>query len=156
MTDKDGDGSTPAEAQHLRWPDDAPSEQTADVLRALGHPVRLRIVWLLVHGRDFGLEDHPCCESGVVCVCRIKSFFDISAPNLSHHLKVLRHAGLVDTRRIGIWTHYHMRPQALEPALELLSTLRAPGDPQLTAVAADEQDEVPAQRGSDDGTGHAR
>lgn len=111
-----------AQAEPARpWPATAPGDGAAQLFRVLGHPVRLRVLWLLAHKEEFGLEDNPCCDGDVVCVCRIKALFDISAPDLSHHLRVLREAGLVETRRVGIWTHYSLCPTALQPVLGILS-----------------------------------
>ncbi len=152
-----GDGSTPRELPRLRWPEDAPSDETAEILRALGHPVRLRILWLLAHGGEFGIEDDPCCERGVLCVCRIRAFFDISSPNLSHHLKVLRHAGLVDTRRVGIWTHYHLRQQRLEVVLDVLNSLHGEEETQpARAISVDGRVAAGAGTERDDGPGPPR
>ncbi len=109
------------------WPATAPDGETAKLFRVLGHPVRLRILWLLAHKHDFGFMDNPCCDDDVVCVCRIKALFDISAPDLSHHLRVLREAGLVEARRTGIWTHYTLCPTALRPAVGILSGFASDG-----------------------------
>jgi ArsR family transcriptional regulator, arsenate/arsenite/antimonite-responsive transcriptional repressor len=109
--------------QGLRWPESTPDDQTVRVFQVLGNPIRLRILWLLAHREEFGVEIDPCCDGEVVCVCRIKALFDISAPDLSHHLRVLREAGLVEAQRAGIWTHYSLRSESLATALEVISEL---------------------------------
>ena len=80
----------------------AEAEQLAAMFKALGHPVRLQIVALL--GR----------YGGQVCVCDIESQFDLSQPTISHHLRILREAGLVAAEQRGQWAFYHVRPAALE------------------------------------------
>jgi ArsR family transcriptional regulator, arsenate/arsenite/antimonite-responsive transcriptional repressor len=73
------------------------------ILKALAHPVRLRIVQLLADKERLGLGEESCCAAMEVCVCRVNELFDLTLPTVSHHLKVLREAGLVETRRDGIW-----------------------------------------------------
>lgn len=71
-------------------------------LRAAGHQARLRMLQLLA-------------EAGApVCVCDITPLFRLSQPTVSHHLKVLREAGLVSAERRGIWNHYALRPGGME------------------------------------------
>src|SRR3954451_25225598 len=74
----------------------------AEVAKALGDPIRLQLVC--------ALRKHP----GKVCVCELVPLFDISQPTLSHHLKKLRDAGIVDSERRGLWAYSY----ALEDALE--------------------------------------
>jgi len=74
----------------------------ADVAKALGDPVRLQLVDVL--------RKH----AGKVCVCELVPLFDISQPTLSHHLKKLREAGIVDSERQGLWAYYYVRPEALK------------------------------------------
>jgi ArsR family transcriptional regulator, arsenate/arsenite/antimonite-responsive transcriptional repressor len=73
----------------------------AAVAKALGDPVRLQLVDVL--------RKH----AGKVCVCELVPLFDISQPTLSHHLKKLRDAGLVDSERRGLWAYYYVLPDAL-------------------------------------------
>jgi ArsR family transcriptional regulator len=74
----------------------------ADVAKALGDPIRLQLVDVL--------RKH----AGKVCVCELVPLFDISQPTLSHHLKKLRDAGIVDSERQGLWAYYYVIPDALE------------------------------------------
>ena len=74
----------------------------ASVAKALGDPVRLQLIDVL--------RKH----AGKVCVCELVPLFDISQPTLSHHLKKLRDAGLVDSERRGLWAYYYVVPGALE------------------------------------------
>ena len=64
-----------------------------------------------------------CCAStpGKVCVCELTPLFDVSQPTVSHHLKVLREAGLVDVERRGLWAYYYVIPEATK---ELSTWLR--------------------------------
>jgi ArsR family transcriptional regulator, arsenate/arsenite/antimonite-responsive transcriptional repressor len=72
-----------------------------DVLRALAHPVR------------WGILQRLAAEPGI-CACDFTEFFDVSQPTISAHLKVLREAGLVSTRRQGTTICYSIAPGALE------------------------------------------
>ena len=81
--------------------DRAQAIRMAEVARALGDPVRLQLIDLL--------RKH----AGKVCVCELVPLFDISQPTLSHHLKKLRDAGLVDSERHGLWAYYYVIPQAV-------------------------------------------
>lgn len=74
----------------------------AEVAKALGDPIRLQLVDVL--------RKH----AGKVCVCELVPLFDIAQPTLSHHLKKLRDAGLVDSERKGIWAYYYVIPDAME------------------------------------------
>ena len=81
--------------------------------KALGHPVRLQIVDLL---NRYG---------GRVCVCDIEGQFDLTQPTISHHLKVLREAGLVGFEPRGLWAYYFLRPGAIQE----ITTLAAAWNP---------------------------
>lgn len=74
----------------------------AAVAKALGDPVRLQLVDVL--------RNH----AGRVCVCELVPLFDLSQPTVSHHLKVLREAGIAGSEREGLWVYYYVIPGALE------------------------------------------
>jgi ArsR family transcriptional regulator, arsenate/arsenite/antimonite-responsive transcriptional repressor len=74
----------------------------AAVGKALGDPVRVQLVDVL--------RKH----AGKVCVCELVPLFDLSQPTVSHHLKVLREAGIVGSERVGLWAYYFVIPDALE------------------------------------------
>jgi ArsR family transcriptional regulator, arsenate/arsenite/antimonite-responsive transcriptional repressor len=78
------------------------AEQVAPLLKALADPVRLRLLSLVASRKD-----------GEACVCDLNDAFDLSQPTISHHLKVLHEAGLVDRDKRGVWVYYRVRPQAL-------------------------------------------
>ena len=82
----------------------------AQVFKALGDPVRLRLISLI-----------GAREGGEVCVCDLTSAFNLTQPTISHHLKVLREAGLIDSERRGTWVYYRVVPAALERMAALLS-----------------------------------
>src|ERR1039457_491200 len=82
----------------------------AQVFKALGDPVRLRLVSLI-----------GAHQGGEVCVCDLTSAFDLTQPTISHHLKVLREAGIIDSERRGTWVYYWLVPTALERMSALLS-----------------------------------
>jgi ArsR family transcriptional regulator, arsenate/arsenite/antimonite-responsive transcriptional repressor len=101
---------------------DERQEPTVQVLKALAHPIRLRIMQVLAEKSRFGIEEQSCCASQEVCVCRLNELFSISAPTLSHHLRLLREAGLIEGRRQGVWIYYYIRPGVLHSlAAELLA-----------------------------------
>src|SRR2546421_11629880 len=81
----------------------------ATIAKALGDPVRLQLVDVL--------RKH----AGKVCVCELVPLFDLSQPTVSHHLKVLREAGIVGSERRGLWAYYYVNPDSLE---ELSAWLR--------------------------------
>jgi len=81
----------------------------ADVAKALGDPIRLQLVDVLRR------------HAGKVCVCELVPLFDISQPTLSHHLKRLREAGLVDSERRGLWAYYYVIPHAMKELSAWLS-----------------------------------
>ncbi len=74
----------------------------AEVAKELGDPVRLQLVDVL--------RKH----AGKVCVCELVPLFDLSQPTVSHHLKVLRDAGVVGSERVGLWAYYFVIPDALK------------------------------------------
>jgi ArsR family transcriptional regulator, arsenate/arsenite/antimonite-responsive transcriptional repressor len=90
--------------------DEASAAGLAQVFKALGDPVRLRLVSLI-----------GAREGGEVCVCDLTSAFDLSQPTISHHLRVLREAGLIESERRGTWVYYRLVPSALERMAGLLS-----------------------------------
>ena len=68
----------------------------------LGDPTRVRILNLLAS------------EAREVCVCEVVESFDLSQPTISHHLRVLREAGLVDAERRGTYQYYRVVPEAVQ------------------------------------------
>jgi ArsR family transcriptional regulator len=74
----------------------------APMFKALGDPVRLRLLSMIASA-----------GGGEVCVCDLTGSFALTGPTISHHLKVLREAGLVDSDRRGTWVYYRLVPAAI-------------------------------------------
>jgi ArsR family transcriptional regulator len=89
--------------------DAAAAGELAVVFKALADPVRLRLLSLIA--------SHA---GGQACVCDLTGEFDVSQPTISHHLKVLREAGLVQSERRATWVYYQVVPAALERLGQLL------------------------------------
>jgi ArsR family transcriptional regulator len=77
------------------------ADQIVGLLKALADPIRLRLMSMIAAADE-------------VCVCDLLAPFAVSQPTISHHLKVLRAAGLVDCERRGTWVYYRAAPQALD------------------------------------------
>jgi len=77
--------------------------------KALGDPVRLRLLSMIA-----------AQAGGEVCVCDLSDAFEVTGPTISHHLRVLREAGLVDCERRGTWVYYRVVPAALQALSHLL------------------------------------
>lgn len=90
------------------------AEQVSIVLKALGDPVRLRLMSLVA--------SH---EGGEACVCDLNDAFDLSQPTISHHLKVLHEAGLLEREKRGVWVYYRARTDALAGLATLLGSTAA-------------------------------
>jgi ArsR family transcriptional regulator, arsenate/arsenite/antimonite-responsive transcriptional repressor len=88
--------------------------EMAKKLKALADPVRLRLF--------SAIASHA---GGEACVCDISDGIDVSQPTVSHHLKVLRDAGLLTSERRASWVYYAVVPDALRELSALLD-LRAP------------------------------
>ena len=78
------------------------AERMASVAKALGDSIRMQLVDVL--------RKH----AGKVCVCELVPLFDLSQPTVSHHLKVLRDAGVVGSERRGLWAYYYVKPDAVK------------------------------------------
>ena len=84
------------------------AERIAEIAKALGDPIRLQLVDVLRK------------NAGKVCVCELVPLFDVSQPTLSHHLKKLREAGIVDSERRGLWAYYYVKPEAIKELAQWL------------------------------------
>jgi ArsR family transcriptional regulator len=82
--------------------DEAAAVGLAAGFKAVGDPTRLRLLTLIA-----------AHESGEACVCDLTGAFALSGPTISHHLKVLREAGLIAGDRRGTWIYYRVLPDAL-------------------------------------------
>ena len=86
------------------------AEQVAPLLKALADPVRLRLVSLIASS-----------AGGEACVCDLNEAFDQTQATISHHLKVLHSAGLLDREKRGVWVYYAVRPEALSAVATLFT-----------------------------------
>ena len=78
------------------------AQQLAAVAKALADPIRIQLLDVLRR------------HAGKVCVCELVPLFAVSQPTVSHHLKVLREAGLVESERQGLWAYYYVLPGGLD------------------------------------------
>jgi ArsR family transcriptional regulator len=101
-----GEVCAPASGQALAQ---AEADQLAARLKALAHPARLRILSLISAQGD-----------GEACVCHLTGPLGLTQPTVSHHLKVLHEAGLVEREQRGTWAHYRVDRDALRDLAELL------------------------------------
>ncbi|HNM98782.1 MAG TPA: metalloregulator ArsR/SmtB family transcription factor [Marmoricola sp.] len=85
------------------------AERIAPVLKALADPVRLRLLSLVASHAE-----------GEACVCDLNDAFELSQPTISHHLKVLHEAGLLERSKRGVWVYYAVRREALTDVAVLL------------------------------------
>jgi ArsR family transcriptional regulator, arsenate/arsenite/antimonite-responsive transcriptional repressor len=92
----------------------AAADQIAPLLKALADPVRLRLMSLIA--------SH---EGGEACVCDLNDAFDLSQPTISHHLKVLHDAGLLEREKRGVWVYYRASAHALTGLATLIGSTAA-------------------------------
>ena len=97
------------------------AQQVAPLLKALADPVRLRLMSMVL--------SHA---GGEACVCDLTPAFDLSQPTISHHLKVLHEAGLLDREKRGVWVYYQARPEAMTALMSLFASVGAVS-PEVTA-----------------------
>ena len=85
--------------------------QVAALLKALADPVRLRLVSLIASS-----------GTSEACVCDLNAAFALTQATVSHHLKVLHTAGVLDRDRRGVWAYYRVRPEALAAVADVFSS----------------------------------
>lgn len=95
----------------------AHAESVSRMLKALADPVRIRLMSMIL-----SREGAEACA-----MCDLTEGFDLSQSTLSHHLKVLHDAGLVDRDKRGVWVYYRARPQAMGYLRTLFGGDRADG-----------------------------
>lgn len=86
--------------------------------KALGDPIRLRLLSLIASRKG-----------GEVCVCELTDAFTVTGPTISHHLRVLREAGLIDCQRRGTWVYYWVLPAKLTALSQLIDVSDASARP---------------------------
>ena len=77
------------------------AERVASDFEVLSHPVRLQLLDMLAR------------NAGRVCVCDLEAAVPVKQPTVSHHLRLLREAGLVDAEKVGVWAYYHVDRERL-------------------------------------------
>lgn len=87
----------------------AQAEELVGLLKALADPVRLRLYMRIA------------ATAGETCVCDLGDF-GVAQPTISHHLRKLREAGLINSERRGTWVYYSTVPTALAPLAPLLAS----------------------------------
>src|SRR3954463_15787890 len=87
------------------------AEQVVPLLTALADPARLRLVSLIA-----------ASAGGEACVCDLNDAFDLTQATISHHLKVLHSAGLLDRDKRGVWVYYGVKPEPLAAVANLFDT----------------------------------
>lgn len=90
------------------------AERIAPLVKAIADPVRLRLLSLVA--------SHADAEA---CVCDLNDAFDLSQPTISHHLKILHEAGLLDREKRGVWVYYRVNSTALGDLAALLGGVGA-------------------------------
>jgi ArsR family transcriptional regulator, arsenate/arsenite/antimonite-responsive transcriptional repressor len=88
--------------------------RVATLLKALADPVRLQLLSLVA--------SH---EGGEACVCDLNEAFDLSQPTISHHLKVLHQAGLLERSKRGVWVYYKVHDETLDGLGKLIASAGA-------------------------------
>jgi ArsR family transcriptional regulator len=81
---------------------EAEAAELAKVFKAVADPARLRLLNMIASA-----------AGGEACVCDLNASFALSAPTISHHLKVLRQSGLIEGERRGTWVYYKVVPDAV-------------------------------------------
>ncbi len=78
------------------------ADELAPLFKAVADPMRLRLLSLIA-----------CHDDGESCVCDLTAAFDVTAPTISYHLRILREAGLISAERRGTWVYYRINPQVM-------------------------------------------
>ena len=96
------------------------AEELASLFKAVADPMRLRLRLLSLIA---------CHEGGESCVCDLATAFDVTAPTVSYHLRILREARLISSERRGTWVYYRINPAVLARMSAVLvpHPLRWPG-----------------------------
>jgi ArsR family transcriptional regulator, arsenate/arsenite/antimonite-responsive transcriptional repressor len=77
---------------------DQEAEHFASLFKAISHPVRVKMLDI-IH-----------CADTEICVCDVEACFHLSQPTISHHLKILRDVGLIESEQRGLWVYHRIRP----------------------------------------------
>lgn len=88
------------------------AEHFASIFKAMSHPVRVKMLDIIQ------------CAQGEICVCDVESCFDLTQPTISHHLKILRDAGLIESEQRGLWVYHRIRPDTVAAVQHFLEGFR--------------------------------
>lgn len=102
IVDGDRPGSNQIESLEKilsEMPSENEIQKKADIIKSIGDPTRLKIIYLL--------------EPGELCVCEIMEALNKPQPTVSHHMNILKNAGLLNWRKEGVWTHYKLANQKI-------------------------------------------
>lgn len=91
---------------------EAQAERFAALFKAMSHPVRVKMLDLIR------------CAQGELCVCDVEANFDLSQPTISHHLKILRDAGLIESEQRGLWVYHRLHPETFAFLQQFLEPFR--------------------------------
>jgi ArsR family transcriptional regulator len=89
------------------------ADELTPLFKAVADPMRLRLLSLIA-----------CHEGGETCVCDLLEAFEVTAPSVSYHLKILREAGLISSERRGTWVYYRVNPNVMERMSAVLAAPR--------------------------------
>ncbi|MFI0729056.1 ArsR/SmtB family transcription factor [Streptomyces sp. NPDC021225] len=106
--------------------DESQAVELAKVFKALGDPIRLRLLSMIASR-----------AGGEVCVCDLTPAFELSQPTISHHLKLLRQAGLIDCERRGTWVYYWLLPEMTDKLAGILTRPAGQPLPEPAGAAGD-------------------
>lgn len=99
-----------------------------EALKALASPQRREILRLLGEARG-PAGDTGCCGPGEVCACKLAEALGLAASTISHHMAILRGAGLVHGRKGGQWVYYSLNQQALHAVADAIESFTGAGRP---------------------------
>lgn len=91
---------------------DHEAEHFASLFKAISHPVRVKMLDI-IHRADTE-----------ICVCDVEACFDLTQPTISHHLKILRDAGLIESEQRGLWVYHRIRPDTFATVQGFLEGFR--------------------------------
>jgi ArsR family transcriptional regulator len=88
------------------------AEHFASLFKAISHPVRVKMLDIIQRAE------------GEICVCHIEESFDLTQPTISHHLKILRDVGLIESEQRGLWVYHRIRPEIFATMRHFLEGFR--------------------------------
>lgn len=115
LREQTGDSSSVCDPDLRLRIDEAEAEEFAAAFKTLSNPVRLQIIDLISQG------------GGQICGCDIERHFDLTQPTISHHLKVLRDAGMITSEARGVWMMHRINSSMLTALQGLLMLVNNTG-----------------------------